>query len=1093
MAVGLFLFAVSVGNGNSWLEVNAEQEFIPGSNFEYFADAESAYTGVSFEYKITSGNGDISICVLGSGWQDYYGYFSFDKSGAKGAYSGVFCEHLSDGYIKVSIDFENVDIIVGERPQKTRRFFARGDLISSSGSIRKIEFLTEKNNEKRNDYNGKKCTEGRNAELTAPIAAKYGKVVFEYILPDDAAGKKAAVCLLESTVKNYYGYYDLTSEGVEGRSLDGITCTKLDDGYFRVVMKVDKLKVFTNTTNEKYRPYDIKELFIRGEWSTSDVYIRNLEFLMPFNFSMQEGAATRLEKPYGLKFKANISENYYDPDALYGMIIVPSEYIERYAIKDNYHVELNKRNIAFNDECLKVKRDNNLDYYVEGYIVGLKDDDLKKKYVGIAYEYCDGEYNYAVGVEKTKRSIAEVSDRAILDTDSFRDYSSGGQALIRETVGCSKISNAFSLNGFDSNVNFKKDETIPTSRTLSLSAAKGEKESGAIVLSATAALEGKTYTITPYDLTHEDGGTKLSQKNVSAFNGHYIEINSNYRHVIYPENGATDLGTGYYLMNALVPFSTAAKARETVFDLTNGKNQTIIVDFDIPRDQKAGKYVGEFRIDVLGVGYKIIPIEFTVYDFALPEDNNAKNIFAIPTECLKDLYGVDGGYQSTFYKDLYDFLLDFNVNAGRLPDVPVYGDYGWQNYLDTLVEYSSDPRVSTINLYSDYDLVTYQYTYDKTKYFLGYAYGTEEVTETLNDLIVLSEYDRQKSYINVSGAEVEYTNYGLRTILKKLAEYAVENNVDLFKKMIVNSPQNDEPSSARTYVAAILSYNAVRRSIDYVLSGAGIDWTGHEDIKASLDNVPFLVTVSPTDEVIAGNKLVDSVKSRSAYIPADSYNSKVDLTIDYKYLKDFIPLVAFFDDSSNATYNARLNDLINDSPDAHTHVWWYSCCTAVNPYLSYGANADRVIMRASRWALYGMGVEGELYFAVNKWCEIGDDENITVLTEDEIWQGKSNQAGLIEDGVLVYPNDMKYEDADFRFCATSRLYAIRESIDDYNYLCYAKQLINRLSSGDKKTKAISTIENILKIIYTDGKTITDDANVLRNARADLATLIYELL
>ena len=1096
LAFSVSLFA-AIGITREKGKAYADQAFEAGKNFEYMADEAASYVGLSFEYKITSAAGTcFEVCVLEPSWMNYYGYFKFDANGAVNAYEGVTVRDSEDGFKLVTIDFDAVTVIYGTKPATTSIFFARGDLITANGFFKNITFLKKgasesSEAEETQTFTGKKYLADWNSTIYAPRALLYEKVTFEYKVYK--VGKESdsfGICLLDDNNANYFGYYYFGSNGLNaGVDNSGVTCTKLDDGYYRVVLYVPELCRTNQVDNRNKAPKRINSIFLRDEWTKDDVYIRNVNFIRQGSFAMEEGASIRLERPYGIKFRANIPQSKYDADALYGMAIIPASYLTTYSLSGDYINALRSKGISFKNAYLKPQSDENLDYYIESYLGDLHEEDVDTEYVGIAYKLSGGVYTYAEKITECRRSISEVAGKAVYDVENFRDFKVRGQDLIRGLVGIDRETTAFTVNGFDSLENFKKNADIPTSNTLTLSASKGESELGELVLTGSSLVDGMTYIVTPYDLIHEDGSTVLSKDGMTLYNGHYINVDTNYRHKVYPKGDAVALDTGYY-MDALVPYYAAVACDEAVFDRTGGDNNTVVIDIKVPKGQKAGLYTGKIRVEVVGVGYKDINVSFTVYDFTLPEETAAKTDFAIPVNYLTDVFGEYGGYESELYRELYDYLIDFNLNAGRVPSVPSYGDYNWTRYMNMLADYAADPRISTINLYAGFSMTTYTYTYNYRKKTL-FGYTTEQKTDTYTDLIVLDEYDRQESYVNNQHETVVYTDYGLRTTLKKIAEYCIANDVDIFKKLIVNSPQNDEPSDAKNYAAAILSYNAVRRSIDYVLNGADIDWTGHENIKASLDDIPFLVTTDPSDEVVAGNNIIDNVISQTAYIPADEYNERVDLTIEYKYLKDFIALVAAFDTTDKPTSAARLYEYLANKPE-HVHVWWYNCCLSINPYTCYGVNSNTVQMRANRWAQFGMGVEGELYCSVNNWFSLSDDDTVTVLTEDEIWQGKFNQAGLIGDGVLVYPNVERYEDYDFRFCPTYRLFIMRESVDDYNYLAYAQKLIDRLGDAELKQQKQAALDGIVHALYTKTRNITTSAGEVRSARAQVAELIRSL-
>lgn len=82
--------------------------------------------------------------------------------------------------------------------------------------------------------------------------------------------------------------------------------------------------------------------------------------------------------------------------------------------------------------------------------------------------------------------------------------------------------------------------------------------------------------------------------------------------------------------------------------------------------------------------------------------------------------------------------------------------------------------------------------------YLSCSYGG------FDGLLVLQEYDAPNGAVR------------LRTLLTRLVRESTEE-CDLLKKAIVYFPQNDEPSDERGYIQAILSENAIRRSVAAVL------------------------------------------------------------------------------------------------------------------------------------------------------------------------------------------------------------------------------------------------------------------------------------
>ena len=586
----------------------------------------------------------------------------------------------------------------------------------------------------------------------------------------------------------------------------------------------------------------------------------------------------------------------------------------------------------------------------------------------------------------------------------------------------------------------------------------------------------------PNDLTHSDGSTVLSKTNFELFNAYYTNVDSNWID-LGNYSYASTLYSGYYV-NALVPFYAASTNGEALFDRTKGDNQTIFIRFNIPESQKAGTYTGTFRIYVLGVGYKDVPVSFTIADFTLPEENNYKSKYGILPEALRDVFDTVTSRTTDEYVELYEFLLDYNLNGGLLPSCTLYyGKDSIDKYIATLVEYYNNPKVAAIQI--DHDYGPAHYEYKKTQYSATQSYDLSSV---------IYEFDRQ---LSDSGAAC----YGTRSTLKAIAEYCVKNNINLFDKLYYRF--NDEPYDAATCIQAILSYNAVKNGVDYAL--AEVNFEGHEDIEASLRYLPYIVTCYPSETVTddyndtvlalySGNKLVHSVYSQTAYYPADAKNSADPITINYKYLTDYVPT---YDKVIGSDKDSRANTIRTDS-DPNTHLWWYPMITTVNPYPNYCVNTSQIINRSKAWATYYYGIEGELYWSVNAWCELHFTsrpayEN-NILDEAAIWNGEAVYFGGYEDGTLVYPNATRYK-GDFKYCPTYRLVATREGIDDYNYICYAQSLIDGLSAGSYKTAKQSALDGyVASMVNTGAKDaiINNNASTLRTARSNLIALIVEL-
>ena len=173
-----------------------------------------------------------------------------------------------------------------------------------------------------------------------------------------------------------------------------------------------------------------------------------------------------------------------------------------------------------------------------------------------------------------------------------------------------------------------------------------------------------------------------------------------------------------------------------------------------------------------------------------------------------------------------------------------------------------------------------------------------------------------------------------------------------------------------------------------------------------------------------------------------------------------------------------------------------------------GNGNSLAIVRANKWQQYKLGIEGELHWAVDCYS----DSNNKYLSN--VWTDLST-AKYIE-GLLVYPlyslytntlglsdaqaNDELMQKYSDRFASSIRLENISESIDDYDYLCYANQLINKCriieDDLDESVDLDSYVAKINKIYDTLFDDVNYDDNVtsekITKAKNDLAGIITSL-
>ena len=942
-------------------------------------------------------------------------------------------------------------------------------------------------------YDGDYYDGSSTIRLNVPASKAYSTVSFEYkFSTSNSSSIRFKIC--DGDEDEYYGSYSLYINGITG---DGITITNLSDGYIRVSMIFELLTTHTGTPNPVAK---IKIDKNQGEC----FYIRNVIWEESPSFSMLNGASIRTGSPNGIKFTAKIPVSLYDSEADYGMIILPYDLIEviiGFDFDADIIAQLDAAGVTYRRFSCTPVATLGVGYIIQASITNIKASNIDRGFIGIGFKYKNSTYTYAEFSENIEsdnvRSVSYVADKFLLDHDNFSSYSESCQEYVMGILGSDDTLavGKLTVNAFDSIENFRKNDTVPTSSTLTLSAAKGESEFGQIILTSTASLDNKTYIVLARDLVHTDGTTVLSSDKIELFNGNYVNVTQDYDY--YGSNqspSATTTEKGYFV-DGLTPFYAAVNYEETKFNRTNGANHAVYARFNIPLNQKAGVYSGAFKIYVVGEGYKDLNVQFTVYDFTMydteSDDVNGQNNFAsnfyVRGEALSAMFGCTSKNYSDEYEEAYEYILDYNLNGGEVP-YDMYYTTGINGYIEKLVEYYNNPKVRTIRL----DLVTGEvsYSYKKTS-------SSSYLTYTIKKVIYECDW-----------AYKEHTIAGAKTLLKAIAEYCIAHDINLFEKFFVGI--QGEPNTVEKHISSVLSFNAVKNSIDYVLNNAGINWTGHDDIKESLRTMTILGTTTAFITVEdafgewvygmkQGNKLVDDVYYKYAYYKSDSYNEATEITINYDYVDSFSPPYHCLYGSTGSTdpsthkADSYAIALLNDNVDT-THIWWYGCVSPSNPYQNYAINADHVITRGNTWAMYALGIEGEVYWSVCSWKE----NDSTYKTEAEAWNGECNTNNMMGDGALLLPNVERYArySDDFKFCPTYRLCVTSESIDDYNYICYAQSLINAMASGSAKTTAQNNLNSYIAAVYNNSSVtnmISNSASTIRTARANIADLIADLI
>jgi len=180
-----------------------------------------------------------------------------------------------------------------------------------------------------------------------------------------------------------------------------------------------------------------------------------------------------------------------------------------------------------------------------------------------------------------------------------------------------------------------RDAPPQTDTTPTLAAARNEWEGFQLFVRADEPVAG--VTLEPGELRGPNGAL-LPAADARLYRQHALRLDvGTYRN--------DDFEPGWY-PDPLIPFShpltreplAGARLRAVPFDLPAGETHGFWVDLYVPRDARAGVYRGTYRL-VAGDGRTAeIPVELTVWDFALPDVPTLHTAFGSPAARMRGYY-----------------------------------------------------------------------------------------------------------------------------------------------------------------------------------------------------------------------------------------------------------------------------------------------------------------------------------------------------------------------------------------------------------------------------------------------------------------------
>lgn len=222
-------------------------------------------------------------------------------------------------------------------------------------------------------------------------------------------------------------------------------------------------------------------------------------------------------------------------------------------------------------------------------------------------------------------------------------------------------------------------QDVRTEAQLSVDTAKNEYESAQVLITANAAVE--SYTVSVSDLVCAENDSVYSKENISVYNMKYCHMTSSW-------NEGTRVG---WYPDAILPFENAVAAKEN--KVAQGDNQSVYFSFNTPETQAAGTYTGTVTLTVDGEENSI-PVSVRVRNVAVNETVHNKSFF------LTHWYTYLGEYDSTqatldkYTKALYDY----RIAPATLVVDTAYKQEDADFYAEKAYELCANEKCSTIGI-----------------------------------------------------------------------------------------------------------------------------------------------------------------------------------------------------------------------------------------------------------------------------------------------------------------------------------------------------------------------------------------------------------
>lgn len=215
--------------------------------------------------------------------------------------------------------------------------------------------------------------------------------------------------------------------------------------------------------------------------------------------------------------------------------------------------------------------------------------------------------------------------------------------------------------------------------------AKNELESAQLFITTDEYTSIEYFELIASDLKNENDDVFPADQ-IDVYVQHYVDITE---HSYKTDLEEYPLG---FMPDGLIPMDLSNKYGEN--KVAEDCNQGITVDFMATKSTPAGTYTGEFTL-IVNDEETIIPVELTVWDFALPEDSTCVSSIVLYDQEI--MFGEMTTLKSEIddlYKAYYDTLLRFKLNATWVP----YAAVSPSAFVNSVLEYWDHPNFASFGV-----------------------------------------------------------------------------------------------------------------------------------------------------------------------------------------------------------------------------------------------------------------------------------------------------------------------------------------------------------------------------------------------------------